>query len=469
MAYEGNSIVDYLKSVGQDSSYGARTKLAGTQGIKGYTGSAQQNTSLLNTLRSGGGTSSTSSTSSNTSSQLTNQDKPPTSSEEITPYLNSYQNSMFDSMNTPAMKIPTIEEFKGAVAPSTPAPTPLDRMGDFNTFRADLGVTELETSLTTIKDQVTAEQDAVRAARGIEEGKPVPLGVISGRVTEEERVANQRIDSLVRQQARITDELNIKYNLVNTFMNFKSLDYQDAVASYNAEYTRNLDAYNAITGLRKEARSNMEYDQSTARANLTTMMNSITQGNLSYGDLSSDQKLMVSKLEVQSGMPIGFMSQVKEKIDPKANIIANWESEGQYHVLSANPNGGDPVLQTYGTKKVGSGGGGSSNAFQSSVAKGRDDLASGTPWGTVWDRLHLQYPDVSNEELDTYLGKSQYYNKETDTWNAPKQEQSAGDKTEISKAKQALVKAGDLSTENAKRIENDPDYRAYIMATYGDF
>lgn len=52
-AYTGNSIVDYLKSVGQDSSYNARKKLAESNGITNYTGTASQNTQLLNTLRSG--------------------------------------------------------------------------------------------------------------------------------------------------------------------------------------------------------------------------------------------------------------------------------------------------------------------------------------------------------------------------------------------------------------------------------
>lgn len=53
MAYTGNSIVDYLKSVGQNSSYQARAKLAPQYGIGGYTGTAQQNLKLLSLLRSG--------------------------------------------------------------------------------------------------------------------------------------------------------------------------------------------------------------------------------------------------------------------------------------------------------------------------------------------------------------------------------------------------------------------------------
>lgn len=49
--YTGTSIVDYLKSAGQDSSFGAREKLAKEKGMSGYTGSAEQNTALLGALR----------------------------------------------------------------------------------------------------------------------------------------------------------------------------------------------------------------------------------------------------------------------------------------------------------------------------------------------------------------------------------------------------------------------------------
>lgn len=51
--YTGNSIVDYLKSKGQDSSYTAREKLAAQYGISGYSGVDTQNTSLLSKMRAG--------------------------------------------------------------------------------------------------------------------------------------------------------------------------------------------------------------------------------------------------------------------------------------------------------------------------------------------------------------------------------------------------------------------------------
>lgn len=53
MAYNGVSIVDYLKSVGVDSSFANRKKIAERAGIKNYTGTASQNTGLLKDMRSG--------------------------------------------------------------------------------------------------------------------------------------------------------------------------------------------------------------------------------------------------------------------------------------------------------------------------------------------------------------------------------------------------------------------------------
>lgn len=49
--YTGSSIVDYLKSTGGDSSFAARKKIAAEKGIQNYTGTADENTKLLNLLR----------------------------------------------------------------------------------------------------------------------------------------------------------------------------------------------------------------------------------------------------------------------------------------------------------------------------------------------------------------------------------------------------------------------------------
>lgn len=51
--YDGNSIVDALKSIGVDSSYNYRSELAKINGIANYTGTPEQNTLMLNLLKQG--------------------------------------------------------------------------------------------------------------------------------------------------------------------------------------------------------------------------------------------------------------------------------------------------------------------------------------------------------------------------------------------------------------------------------
>lgn len=51
MAYTGDSIVDYLNSIGQDSSFNARKTIASQKGIQNYQGLADQNLNLLSLLR----------------------------------------------------------------------------------------------------------------------------------------------------------------------------------------------------------------------------------------------------------------------------------------------------------------------------------------------------------------------------------------------------------------------------------
>ena len=51
--YKGGSIVEYLNSIGKDSSYAARERMAIEHGIKDYKGSTEQNLMLLKLLRDG--------------------------------------------------------------------------------------------------------------------------------------------------------------------------------------------------------------------------------------------------------------------------------------------------------------------------------------------------------------------------------------------------------------------------------
>jgi len=61
-SYSGNSIIDYLNSVGKASDFNSRAKLASQNGISNYTGTAAQNLQLLGILNKSGSSTSTSKT-----------------------------------------------------------------------------------------------------------------------------------------------------------------------------------------------------------------------------------------------------------------------------------------------------------------------------------------------------------------------------------------------------------------------
>lgn len=276
----------------------------------------------------------------------------PTSKEQVTPFLNQLQDNIFDASSKPKVKQPTVAEIKEAVTPTTGLPTLLDRGKRFEELRAEYGVAQLEESLTGIKDEIEGEFALLREQRGIEEGKPVALNVIAGRISEEERTAQERIDFLGRQQNRIVDELNTKYNVIGQFMSFYSLDYADAVSRYDQEFTRNLDMYRIVLGQGDKALDQWNADRAAASSNLTMFVNAATAGNIDYGSLSAEQKMQISKLEIQAGVPIGFIASVKKDVD--ADIIFTTSNEGVTQIGFRNADGSIRV-ESHGTRVPGSG------------------------------------------------------------------------------------------------------------------
>lgn len=93
------SIVDYMKANGQDSSYNHRTQLAKQYGMNGYTGSANQNIWLLNSIRNH---HSTTPTSTRTVSTINPK---PVAKPQINPndlkWWNDYRTSWWNGQNDP--------------------------------------------------------------------------------------------------------------------------------------------------------------------------------------------------------------------------------------------------------------------------------------------------------------------------------------------------------------------------------
>lgn len=265
----------------------------------------------------------------------TNGEEPglPKQASDVTTYLNDYQNKL-TSTSAPEVR----KQLEGTAV----KPAPLNREQAFANLRTDYGVSALEGSLNDLKTQEDEIVSALRQQKTAERAKPVATNVISGRIGKEERDASERLDYIVRQKNQVVDELNTKYSIIGQVMQFKGLDYQDAVKSYEDEFNRNLQIYNLVSGEKKA-------EETSARANLQIYMNAITSGNLDASSLSDDQKIQINKLEAKSGLPIGFVSNLK--LSPKDSILFTSTDNGvtQVGVKGAD---GKITVQSYGTAKT---------------------------------------------------------------------------------------------------------------------
>lgn len=377
-----STLAEYYSGIGQSlPSVSERSKVYESKGLGSaaeYKGTAEQNTRLLGVLSGGGGSSSSPSVAQSGSSKnyeyggwydnpetgknqrwfngvWTNGEEPnaPKQSSDVNSYLNTYQNSVLKS-SAPEVRVPTMDELKTQLLPSGNAPTPINRAETREKLRTEYGLSDLEQKLSDIKKEEADLAAGFRAQRVSEEGKTVPLNVIAGRVSEEERQYMDRQDFITRTKAVVVDELNTKYSIINQYVQDIGLDYQDAVKRYDDEFARNVQMYSIITGKEKDARSAYESDRAAASANLNIYMNAITKGNLDYNSMAPDQKLLVNKLEIQAGLPQGFMSNLK--MDPGANIVFTSSNDGVTQVGIRNKDGTISV-QNYGTR-ISSGGSG---------------------------------------------------------------------------------------------------------------
>lgn len=240
-----NSIVDYLNSAGQDSSYKARKRLAQQQGISNYTGSAKQNTSLLNSLRNAAASSSRSGISKNV---LAGVGDTPATALNLTgatqsPTVNAASSSGFGIGDTPATALnltgatqaPTIN----AGAPTTSTTTSAYGMASTTSYPTNYKESEktstayrnYQNKLSNLPDDYE-ESDYVKDRRNklaeVENARPA--------------------DFTSKYRAQIDDLLNKIYG--------------DKGFSYTAEDLQNDDLYKMYA---------QQYQQSASRAMRDTM------------------------------------------------------------------------------------------------------------------------------------------------------------------------------------------------------
>jgi hypothetical protein len=306
--------------------------------------------------------------------------KTPTAKEQLQPYLDNYQKAIVNEQTAKNSPFKSDQEiFQGvqqAVLPATPAPVAPKLTDLYQQLRSDNDVQTLETTLTDLKAQEEELHASLRQTKTGERNKMVATSVIAGRIGKAEQQAMEEIDFIGRQKTRINDELQMRYGVINTMMDLTQKDYENASREYNDQFNRNIQVYNVFRAEKQSMvdQRNKEIDRATnerqraedkafevsnkiiqferedavrredaARSNLQIYANMIKSGNMDMGSLNAQTKAAIAKMEVSSGLGLGFISKLRSD-NPNGEVKSMTTREGadgiKYaDVIVQNPDG----------------------------------------------------------------------------------------------------------------------------------
>ncbi len=368
MKTDPTSVVDYLKSTGKDSSFASRTSLAKEYGISDYVGSGEQNIKLLNFLKTGNNTPTS-------PNQVANLDQANNfiNQNQATDFENASKGDEVPIRSSISNYANLTKEISNSIFGGEKRAEAPSMLESFTKYREQYGVDELETGLSELQKQAQLIQDRNRARRLAEEEKGVPMNVIEGRKGEIDKQDQLALDTINREIKYTSDLINTKLNIVNNLMNFKKLDYEFAKNDYDTTFNQSISLMNVAKGIKEEEKSEEEKKTDNARANLQIMYNAVLGGGADFSSIDPEQKTLITKLEMQAGLPVGFYQTLQNK-NIKGDILSTTTREAggvKYaDIITRNQDGSMSVKSIkVGASSSGSGGGNLSSSEQLSEAR----------------------------------------------------------------------------------------------------
>jgi hypothetical protein len=286
--------------------------------------------------------------------------------------------------------------------------------------RAKLGVGDLETELANLDAELAKLDADYASSQESEEGRKVSMAQIRKRQSAETVLYNRSRRDLVAERNSIATQLNNKYGVLSTMMDLAKMDYDVAQDEYNNKFNRTLQLTNLLQGIEESEKTEQTQKEDKARANLQVMMEVLQSSGKSYDDLDVSIQSQISQIELASGLPMGFTKLITETVDdPIVTMLGeytNSQNQRVLPILTQNVDGStsvkDVILGT--VKATGSSGGGGGTVktdaggypkgFWDSIDDGIKQLQKGEPWGVTFERISMQYPEVSDEDIDKALG-----------------------------------------------------------------
>lgn len=237
-----------------------------------------------------------------------------TSPTEVTSYLNTTQTTLNELGTYDPLESGSVDKFMeeqlGMTGTMPEAPKYVDMYKD---MREEFGVSEMEQSIAWYKDAIRREELLLNQQKNYMREQPVRLGVIEGRVDKATRDRQEQMQWYGNELSRVSDMVQSAYNQINMIMQFTQMDYETAKEQYQTEFNTRMSVYKAVA-------DQFNADRAFASTQWSMMASYISKGQISWEQMSPDQKAQVAKYEAIMGMPIGFMS--KLQMEAGANIIS---------------------------------------------------------------------------------------------------------------------------------------------------
>lgn len=245
--YSGGSIVDYLNSVGQDSSYSERAQLAFNQGIQNYQGTAAQNTQLLGLLRgittSGSGLNNATEGSPDlinpdlgTDFQLGSDggDKWDYVNQEFGPFMTPaeqtllrWQQEMFQVKEDERLKEESeAENARLGLEGAYDTPSGLEL---YKQFEEQAGLKAKEEALRDIMSQVSEVRNSAQAQIDINASNPYSTQFIMGRNRKISEKANADMAVLISAGEIVQDNINTAQKRIENYYSIAEQDRQNEI------------------------------------------------------------------------------------------------------------------------------------------------------------------------------------------------------------------------------------------------
>lgn len=182
----------------------------------------------------------------------------------------------------------------------------------FASKRASLGLDILETQLSDADTQIAKLEADYQATEAEEGGRLVSMGQIRKRQSALGIEYTKKRGELQTQRTNIANQLNMKYGVLNSLMTFTGQDYQNANQAYQQKFNNAITMTNLIKGIEEDQKNDQEKAKDNARANVDIMYDLIKNGTVNYDSLPETTKMDIKNMELQSGLPVGFVSALKK-------------------------------------------------------------------------------------------------------------------------------------------------------------